>query len=332
MPAWEQWRMDTADGLVTAWLFDAQGGGRELDWDSLPGANDVQGTLWAHLDYTHPHSQQWLREQSGIDPIAVDALLAEETRPRCTLINGTLLLILRGVNLNPGSDPEDMVSIRIWSDGKRIITTRKRRLLSIEDLRQSLANGSGPCTPAGFITQLADQLSTRMSDVISGLDDAIDDLEQRVLTLQSHQLRPMLSSLRRETIALRRYLSPQRDALTRLVSERLGWFGEEERSQLREVTDRTVRYIEELDAIRERAVVVQEELISRLSEQVDKRMYVLSIVAALFLPLGFLTGLFGINVGGLPGTDNEYAFGIFSGILIVLLGLQLILFRWKRWF
>lgn len=324
--------MDTTDGLVTAWLFDGQGSGRELDWNALPEVNEDQGTLWVHLDYTHPQSRQWLREQDGIDPIAVDVLLAEETRPRCTLISGTLLLILRGVNLNPGSDPEDMVSIRIWSDGKRIITTRKRRLLSIEDLRKSLVNGSGPCTPSEFITLLADQLSTRMSDVIAGLDDAIDELEQRVLTLQSHQLRPLLSSLRRETIALRRYLSPQRDALARLVSERLSWIGEEERSQLREVTDRTLRYIEELDTVRERAVVVQEELISRLSEQVDKRMYVLSIVAALFLPLGFLTGLFGINVGGMPGTDNGYAFTIFSFILVVLLGLQLILFRWKRWF
>lgn len=324
--------MDSGDGLITAWLLDGQGGGEVLGWDTIPDWREGQGLLWLHLDYTHSNSQQWLREKSGIDPVAIEALLAEETRPRSTLIGDTLLLILRGVNLNPGSDPEDMVSIRIWSDGKRVITTRKRRLLSIDDIRNNLSLGTGPCTAAQFIANLAEQLSNRMVHVIAQLDDTIDDLEQQVLSLQSHKLRPLISSSRRETIALRRYLAPQRDALTRLIGERLEWMGEEEKTRLREVTDRTIRYIEELDASRERAIVVQEELMSRLSEQMDKRMYVLSIVAALFLPLGFLTGLFGINIGGMPGTDNQGAFAIFSIIMVLLLGIQIVLFRWKKWF
>jgi zinc transporter len=150
--------------------------------------------------------------------------------------------------------------------------------------------------------------------------------------MQSHQLRPLIAGIRRETIGLRRYLAPQRDALLRLVGEKLAWFDEMEHSRLREVTDRTTRYIEELDAARERAIIVQEELMSRLSEQMDHRMYVLSIVAALFLPLGFLTGLLGINVGGIPGSDNAQAFTIVSLGLLLLVLLQIVLFRNKKWF
>lgn len=323
--------MNNHNGLVAAYALNGYGGGDKLEWDQID-SNENDRPTWIHLDYTCQDSRHWLKNRSGIDPFAVEALLAEETRPRCTLIQGNLLLILRGVNTNPGSDPEDMVSIRIWSDGRRIITTRKRKLLSVSDLRNEIENGNGPCSPAELITSLTDKLASRMAGVIAKIDDDIDDLEQQVLSLQSHQLRPALSSLRRETIALRRYLAPQRDALSRIVSEKLEWLDETARSQLRETADRTIRYVEELDAARERAIVVQEELMSRLSEQMDKRMYVLSIVAALFLPMGFLTGLLGINVGGIPGTENSHAFVYVTTGLIVILIVQLALFRWRKWF
>jgi zinc transporter len=90
-------------------------------------------------------------------------------------------------------------------------------------------------------------------------------------------------------------MAPQREAIARLQSEKISWLADEDRVRLREVYDRLTRYLEDLDAARERAAVTQEELISRLSEQMDNRMYVLSIVAAIFLPLGFLTGLLGIK-------------------------------------
>ena len=67
---------------------------------------------------------------------------------------------------------------------------------------------------------------------------------------------------------------------------------------MREVSDQLARYLEDLDEARDRAAVTQEELVNRLSEQMNNKMYILSIVAAIFLPLGFLTGLLGINVGG----------------------------------
>ena len=93
-----------------------------------------------------------------------------------------------------------------------------------------------------------------------------------------------------------------------------------------------IRHLEDLDAIRERAAVTQEELQNRLAEQQNVRMYVLSIVAAIFLPLGFLTGLLGINVGGIPGADSGASFWIFVGFLIVVVVLQILYFRTRKWF
>ena len=102
--------------------------------------------------------------------------------------------------------------------------------------------------------------------------------------------------------------------------------------RLREVSDKLMRHIEDIDAVRDRAAVTQEELMNRMSDQQNKRMYVLSIVAAIFMPLGFLTGLLGINVGGIPGTNNPAAFLLFLLFLCVVVGFQLVLFKFKKWF
>jgi zinc transporter len=292
---------------------------------------DSAGLLWVHLNFEAPEAQRWIKEESQLDDVVGDALLAEESRPRVTAFDDGLLIAVRGVNLNPEADPEDMVSLRIWAEKDRIITTRRRKLLSVADLCSAIDNGKGPRTSGEFLEEVTDRLMVRMGGVIDGLEDKAAELEEAVLTAESHQLRPMLASIRRDAINLRRYMAPQREAIARLQSEKASWLTEEDRVRLRETYDRLTRYIEDLDAARERAAVTQEELVSRLSEQMDNRMYVLSIVAAIFLPLGFLTGLLGINVGGIPGSEYKAAFAIFCLLLMGVVVVQIVIFKKKKW-
>lgn len=314
-----------------AYLLDGSGGARKLDTTQLAKWTPEAGVLWVHLNYTDPQDQKWLKESSSCDELVVEALLAEETRPRTTTIGQGLLIALRGVNLASGAEPDDMVSIRVWIDRERILTTRKRNLLSIADIIEQLDSGRGPTKTADFLVELADRLVWRMSDTIDQCEDRVANLEDQVLESNSRSIRFELANLRRQAITLRRYLAPQREALARLIVEKVDWLDEVSRLRLREVSDRLIRLIEDLDAVRERAAVTQEELMNRLSEQVNSRMYVLSVVAAIFLPLGFLTGLLGVNVGGIPGSQYAEAFWIFVGVLIGLLLLQVWLFRWKNW-
>lgn len=318
-------------GLIHAYLLDSRGGGRRLQWPEVQQWTPEQGCLWLHFDYTDESARAWISGAAQLDPLVADALLTEETRPRTTSIGSGLLLALRGVNLNPESQPEDMVSIRLWAEESRVISTRRRKLLSINDLCTQLDSGRGPVSAAGLVVAIADLLVWRMSDTVDNFEDVIDGLEDRVVEGASASLRVDLAMLRKQTITLRRYLSPQREALARFLGEKLAWIAEEDRLQLREVSDRLLRHIEDIDAVRERAAVTQEELMSRISEQLNSRMYVLSIIAAIFLPLGFFTGLLGINVGGIPGSENPHAFLVFSALLVVTVAIQLVVFRWKRW-
>jgi zinc transporter len=323
--------MTNDTGLLYAWVLNGQGGGESLGWDIVKQWTPQQGVLWLHLEYSNPVVQQWLLQESGLDEVTAEALLAEETRPRSMLSANGLLLTLRGINSNPEAGPEDMVAVRMWSDGTRIITTRRRRLQAASELSQAIEKGAGPRNAGEFVESLTDRMVERMADVVDDISDQVDELEELVLTMESYELRPKIAELRRNAIGLRRYLAPQREAVARLFSEKVEWLSDMDRSRLRESADRTTRFVEDMDLARERAVVVQEELISRLSERMDRTMYVLSIVAAIFLPLGFLTGLLGVNVGGIPGTDFNGSFAIFCVILVLLVVLQIWLFKVKKW-
>jgi zinc transporter len=171
----------------------------------------------------------------------------------------------------------------------------------------------------------------RMQHVIDDLEDSVADVEDQVLTSENHQLRSQLAALRRQAISLRRYLSPQREALSRLLTEKLSWLDESDRIRLREVYDQLIRHIEDLDEARDRAAVTQEQLVNSLAEQMNNKMYILSIVAAIFLPLGFLTGLLGINVGGIPGADSKMGFAVFVLLLSGVVCFQIWFFKKKKW-
>ena len=109
------------------------------------------------------------------------------------------------------------------------------------------------------------------------------------------------------------------------------WLTDSEAHELREEADRITRYLEDLELARERTMVLREEFLGQLAQEQNSRMYVLSVVAAVFLPLTFITGLLGMNVGGLPGLDNPKGF-VGSVIAMLVAAVALVaLFRSKKW-
>lgn len=322
-----------AEGLICAYLLDGKGGGRRLDWDGVRAWKPADGVVWIHLDRTAPGARRWIEDESGLDRLAAEAMLTEETRPRSERLDAdTLLVLLRGVNLNPGENPDDMISIRIWATERRVITTRRYHLMAIQDLREAIEAGTGAVDTGGVISRVALRLSERMFPVVSDLDDRLDELEEAFAAEEETQkLRESLGPLRRQAISLRRHMAPQREALSRLQAEAMAWIDPLDRAHLREAADAVTRYVEDLDAMRERAGVLRDEAMSRLSERMNRNMYVLSIVATVMLPLSFVTGLLGINVDGIPGTSWPWAFATVCAILVALGVVEYWLFRRLRW-
>lgn len=324
---------DDDGGLVCAFLLDGEGGARPVGWPQVRDWSPEQGEIWVHLDYTKPSAARYIRDECGVPHIAGDALMAEESRPRTIPFDKAVLVTLRGVNLNPGQKPEDMISIRCWVEPRRMITTRHRRLQSVDALRDRVTGTMKPKNVSELFHLLAGRLSARVDDAVRAIDETVDDLEEAALddaTASGRGLERELGRMRRRAITLRRFLAPQREALNALQIG-VGPFTDRESAHLREIADHNLRILEDLDATRERAAVVQEELMHRASDQMNRNMYMLSVIAAIMLPLGFITGLLGINVGGLPLAHSGYGFWIVVASLGVLVAIQIYVFRRQKW-
>jgi zinc transporter len=222
-----------------------------------------------------------------------------------------------------------MISIRLWITDKRIITTRMKKLYSIEDVKNLLTLKKGPKNSAEFLVELLRHLVARMTEPIDNFEENITNLETQVILSEDSDVRSDLAELRRHTIELRRFLAPQRDVLAELQNED---FKQYDRLMLHEIKERLIRHIEDLEAIRDRATITSEELLSHLSNRLNSRMYLLSLIAAIFIPLGFLTGLLGVNIAGIPGAEYPYAFYIFILIMLVIVAFQIWIFKRKKWF
>jgi zinc transporter len=116
-----------------------------------------------------------------------------------------------------------------------------------------------------------------------------------------------------------------------LKRSELHWVKALNKRSLQESLDLIIRYIADLDSYKERTLIATEELTTFLSARTDRNLYILSIISMIFLPLGFLTGLLGINVGGIPGADNDMAFGAFLAILGGLVVLQIFVLKLLKW-
>lgn len=314
---------------VRQWRIAPGGEGARIDLggEVLDGWGRAGVLDWVHVDCARPGAREWI-EAGGLDPLVLRALLAPETRPRAMVHGAGVLINLRGVNLNPGDEVEDMVSLRMWVTEGLVVSVQLRRLMAVGDVMDGIERGQGPDGAAELVARLALRLADRAEPVVAALNEKLDALEDLVIEGLGRLDRRGLADIRRVAIMLRRHLAPQRDALSTFEIEDMAWIRGHDRSRLREATERMTRLAEELDAIRDRAQVVHDQIMDTRAEVMNRQMLLLSVVAAIFLPLGLITGLLGINVGGMPGAEDPRAFWIVVGALVAL-GLALGLGFWR---
>ncbi|AHY43110.1 zinc transporter ZntB [Stutzerimonas decontaminans] len=321
-------------GLIHAFVLNGSGGARQIGYGDLHelqlAANE---SIWLHWDRSQPQAQDWLRRRSGLTAFACDVLLEENTRPRMlALEQEELLLFLRGVNLNPDAEPEDMVSVRVFADRQRVISLRLRPLRSTEVVIQLLLEGRGPKSASELLLYLAEAMTERVDDLVTQLAERIDAEEERIEgDPQSTLEHASMLCLRRQAASLRRFLLPQRELYGQMTRTHFSWFAEDDTEYWNELSNRLTRYLEELEMIRERVNLVVESEHRRLNQRMNRTMYLLAIITGFFLPLSFLTGLLGINVGGIPGAEFSYGFVVACLLIGSVALLQWWLLRRLRW-
>lgn len=321
--------------LLFGRVLDGEGGARPIGWDAVqqwrPAADGE--VLWIHLLRTHEGVRQWLQDFLAIPDPTAELLTSDATRPRAFRENDALVATLRGINFNPGAQPEDMVSMQLWSDGRRVVTLRRMPLQTPRTVCNALDAGSGPLDAGSLVTQISEHLVDLMSHAIIDMNQVIDDLEDDTIDNDTAEMLDKIAAIRRNCLALKRHMSPQHEAMLAIAHNAPAWFEEHDRREIAETIDRLRRYLDDLDISKESAIVLQDDIRARTAAATQSTQYVLTIVAGIFLPLSFITGLLGINVGDIPlATPGSHGFWIIVGLCFGIFAVELAIARKLKWF
>ena len=262
--------------------------------------------VWIHLDGRETETLGWLKEHANLPETVIYALTATETRPRSDVIGDGALINLRGPAQGE-VEGDRLVSIRAWVEAGRAITVSFRELAGLDEMKAQMDAGKIQ-DPGDLISQLAMRITKKLDPVITDLGDLVDDCEIALEPAQAFETRRRIAEARSDAIAYRRFVAPQREALSRLAQMEFAWLEDDDRLHLREAADRFARMVEELEAVRERSALIHEQLTDLRSEQIENRALLLSVVALIFLPLTFITGLLGMNVDGIPFAHHPWTF------------------------
>ena len=294
------------------------------------GEEDGADYVWLHFDVNAQDVREALLEHA-VPPSVIRYLTRAETRPAARVLGGGLTLILRGINFNASQDPVDMVSLRCYLEPNRLVTVRSRWLASLQETRKEVEDGDLLGQPADLVLAIVEKMTNKISRHIEVLDDALEtyeiDAESDVRKLE----RQDFGGLRRQIASVYRFIAPQRSALTTLLQIGAGRFNEDQLERVAEFEDLTRRYAEDLELHRERATSLQEARLNALQAEQNRRAYALSLVAGLFLPATFVTGLFGMNVAGLPGTENPFAFSLVIGSMALISASVFVALKLNKW-
>lgn len=320
-----------------AFVLDPGGEVREMEAKAACQACDREKFIWVHLDGREEETLVWLKEHGNLPETVAYALTAIETRPRCEPIGQGALINLRGpaAAQGKGPDPDDipdrLVSIRAWTEAGRVITVSFHALDGLPELVEKMKAGEIK-DPGDLISMLAIVITRKIDPVVTELGDMVDDCELALEPGQAFETRRKIATARSDAIVYRRFVAPQREALTRLARLEVDWLEEGDRLHLNEAADRFARMTEELEAVRERSALIHEQLTDLRSELIEHRALWLSIVALIFLPLTFITGLLGMNVDGIPLAHRPWAFDAVCALCLVIgVGIT-VWFAAARWF
>lgn len=313
---------------MTVIVFDGRGGVRRLEDTEEADFNvPARGFALVAGNSRAPEFKVWLREELGA--FNAELLTVPSTRSRCTVIEDKAMVVLRVAR--PGAEPDDVGRqlLTLWIEKGRVIVASELNIPDFLGLEQWRQSRHAPISPADLLARLALRAADRIEPLIERLGNNLDNIEETLMRDQAKDTRTRLSHLRRNLINFRRLIWPQRDVLNTLEIEDLSFFTPRDRVRLREAGGRTARLGDELQALSERAVLVHEQILDTRAEQLNRTLLVLAAVTVVLMPLTVISGMLGMNLGGIPFADSPYAFGAVT-VFLGLLGLAIWLWMRKR--
>lgn len=292
-------------------------------------AGDKAAPVWVHHRLAPQGKPALVRDT--YEPAAVKALQADETEPRFSRFNDVDILILRGINLAEGAEPEDMVSLRLAIRSDLIESVALRTVVAVDESARLVACGEIAARPGAIVVRLTERLTTRIKEAVVRVNRELKALEDALEEGDHETAGSSLAELRREVIWLHRFVEPQTEALRDLVEARPDWLTRKELLRLREIWHASKRDAGALETLRDHCQLLQDRIDQATATASRRTVYMLTVLAGVFLPLNLIASLVGANVGGVPLAQSDNGFLYLCLGVVALMALEVVLMRLLRW-
>lgn len=300
---------------------------------SLPPRTEASVVRWVDVVGLHPHVVDGLRQEVGFHTLAAEDVIHVGQRPRLEAYEGYLYLPIQMMRMTAGGVNTEQVSMFIFPD--LVLTFQETAGDVWMPLRERIRR------EGTRVRRLrADYLAYALLDaVVDNAFPVVEDFGLRLEALEDdilHRPRPdhlsEIQAVRRELGLLRRTFGPFRKALEALLSNEVVPLKKVSRTFLRDVLGHADQLVDLVEAHWDSSGGITDLYMSVASHRMNQVMKVLTILSAIFIPLTFVAGVYGMNLSHLPGASTPDAFWIFSAACGFLAGGMLVLFWTWGWF
>ena len=286
--------------------------------------------IWLHFNLTNARARQAIARLSFIPREVQEALCEQDDRRRIDVLDEGLLAVVSDLTFEPDSDPAEVSPLWCFVTDRLFVTGRIHPLKTVDELRSAVRGGLRVGKAIELLIWFLARRTAALRDLTEGMAEQVSEIEDEILGGAIRQQREQLGRMRRFCAQIRRHFAPDRMAFRRLLQSRPGLLDESQTEAMRTEIEELSFLIDEVNELYERAKLLQEELASRVAENTGRSLYVLAILSAVFLPMTLITGIFGMNMGGLPGLHDSGAFW-WVMLLIGLAGaITLAAIFWRR--
>jgi len=292
---------------------------------------DAQPFLWLHFNLSHAQAVRWIERHAGMPDTFFEALREGSHSTRIERDDNTLIAVLNDVHFDFAFEPLDSATLWIGVTPHLVVTARTQPLRSVDALRTAVRGGQCPHSSAALLEQLMRTQADGLVRIVREVTQRVDRIEDELLSNRLDHKRARLGVLRRLLVRLQRLLAPEPAALFRLLQRPPGWMTEEDAQELRDASEEFSVVLRDMQGLQERIKLLQEEIAANVQEANSRTLFVLTVFTVLALPINILTGLFGMNVGGIPLADNAHGFWVIVALLAgFTLAAAWLALRWGR--
>ena len=285
---------------------------------------DIEGDLTSEAEAELTRLLSW-------HPIVLENFRLASSRPKLINFDRYSQVTFHALNLGVPREESRTIEIDFVLAKSYLVTFHRLPVLSIESALQDLEAGMLRVSPDELLYNIVTNLIDKYVPALESKKDLITVLEEEALYAPSSDLLERIVFLRDEIIELGLALSPQQTILTQMATGVCRHIRPFIRPYFRDAENRMRNLIDEQNSYKEILANTLELYRSAMSSRTNDTMKVLTAMSAMFLPLTFLTGLFGMNVR-LPLTSHHHAFLAIISLCVVTFITMMAYFKIKSWF